>query len=69
MTTTKKNTTECTYSAAVSLHGGIARAFSITEADDDLTQQVLTIIASLNVPRRVDRETQGDILTMPTATE
>jgi hypothetical protein len=66
---TRKNTTECAYSAAVELRGGTARAFSITAADPDLTQQVLTIIASLSAPRRVDRETRGDVLTMPSATE
>jgi hypothetical protein len=66
---TRKNTTECSYSAAVNLRGGIARAFSITAADSELTQQVLTIIASLNVHTPVDRETHGDVLTMPTATE
>ena len=63
---TNKNTTECSYSAAVSLRGGIARAFSITASDSELTQQVLTIIASLNVPAPVDRETHGDVLQMPT---
>ena len=67
--TTKKDTTECSYSAAVSLDGGTARAFSITAADAELTQQILNIIGSLNVPRTVDRETQGDVLTMPTAPE
>ena len=63
---TRKNTTECSYSAAVSLRGGIARAFSITTSDAELTQQVLTIIASLNVPTPVDRQIQGDVLQMPT---
>ena len=67
--TTKKDTTECSYSAALSLRGGIARAFSISVANPDLTQQVLNIIASLNVPTPADRETQGDVLTMPTNPE
>lgn len=66
---TTMDTTECSYSAAVSLPGGIARAFSISAADTDLPQQVLNIIASLDVPKTVDRETQGDVLKMPTFPE
>ncbi|MEO1573362.1 MAG: hypothetical protein AAFU65_00195 [Pseudomonadota bacterium] len=44
---TKKKTTECFFSAAANLHRGSIRTISYVEADDDIVQSAVSLIASV----------------------
>lgn len=48
--TTSKETVECMYSAAANIPGGMVKIFSLTAAEDQLVEDVVSLVMSLDIP-------------------
>lgn len=48
--TTNKETVECLYSAAANIPGGMVKIFSLTAAEDQLIEDIVYLVMSLDIP-------------------
>lgn len=47
---TNKETVECMYSAAANIPGGMVKIFSLTAAEDQLIEDIVYLVMSLDLP-------------------
>lgn len=47
---TNKETVECLYSAAANIPGGMVKIFSLTAAEDQLVEDIVYLVMSLDIP-------------------